>query len=75
MSACHLKAERNIVLCSKTNLEHVGLQFAPFNALHTLISDMNFHSGERGLPDIAFSGKYTGVFLEVLIQNPVLCGV
>jgi len=32
---------------------------------------MNFLSGEKesGIPDIAFSGEYTGIFLEVLVQR------
>jgi len=36
----------------ETALEHVGLQFSPPTVPHTLISDMNFLSGERRIPDI-----------------------
>jgi len=43
---------------------------------HTLVSNTNVFPGERerGIPDIAFSGEYTGIFLEVLVQH-IICSV
>ena len=37
---------------------------------HTLTSDTNFlpRKGDRGIPDITFTGEYTGISLEVLVQ-------
>jgi len=34
---------------------------------HTLISDMNFLPGERGIASIRLPRQYVGIFLEVLV--------
>ena len=45
---------------AQTALEHVGLWFAPPSTPHTLVSDMNFLSGQR--EEFPTSEEYEGIF-------------
>jgi len=55
-------------LRGETALGHVGPRFAPASYSRQRY-EFPLRRGEKVIHDIAFSGEYTGIFLEVLVQH------
>ena len=63
-------------LQGETALEHVGPWFTSPRMCLVLVTRVSFQERERererGVPNIAFSGEYAGVFLEVVLVQCII---